>query len=413
MSSRVRIVVPLIVVGSLVGLPACSTPVHSQAAEEATSTAPRSTPHTEDLTKPPTPAADDAAAPPADDEPTDPGADDASPPAASAPVAPPVTPVTPVAPSRPVAPVVPVSPPATSEGPSAPEVSAPQPSAPEVSAPEADPQVASPVPVRAARVPLAVPAAPVAPASDGADEQGSGDALPVGDLPGWHQILAEDFDTSFAQGSFTDSVYADRFSTYDGLTDTSGHGTYDSDVLSAKDGVLDWYLHSTSQGPRVAALIPEVEEGDWGQLYGRYSMRFRSDAVPGYKAVSILWPDSDVWREGEVDFPELSDLGTDPYMYANRYAAGRGDLNGDTAGVRTKVSASDGEWHVATIDWEPGRLTYFLDGEQIGTTTDRVPATDFHWVLQLETAVNSPSPEPSASGHFQVDWVAMYSRDAG
>lgn len=401
MSPRVRIIVPLIVVGSLVGLPACSTPVQSQAEEETTSTAPRSTPHTEDLTKLPLPA-DDQAEPPADNQTSDAGTGDASPPAAQAPVAPPVTPVTPVAPNRPVAPVAPLSPPAASS----PEASVPEGSDPQASTPSP----ASPVSVRSARVPLAAPSAPVAASTGTASGQAIGDALPVGDLPGWHQILAEDFDASFVQGGFSNSVYADRFNTYDGMTDTSGHGTYDSDVLSAKDGVLDWYLHSTAQGPRVAALVPEVEEGNWGQLYGRYSMRFRSDPVPGYKAVSILWPDSDMWREGEVDFPELSDLGTDPYMYANRYAAGRGDLNGDTAGVRTKVSASDGQWHIATFDWEPGSLTYYLDGERIGTTTDRVPATEFHWVLQLETAVNSPSPDPSAAGHFQVDWVAMYSR---
>ncbi|WP_337005416.1 glycoside hydrolase family 16 protein [Microbacterium sp. LB12] len=370
-------------------------------ADEVTSTAPRSTPNTEDLTMPP--SEEPATEPPADEEATDPGAEDAGPPAASVPVPRPVTPVTPVAPSKPVVPAAPVAPasPPSSSGSPAPEESTPQAQAP---------QAASRSSVRAARVPLAAPASPVVPQTDDQSDQGPSDALPVGDLPGWHQILAEDFDTSFAQGGFSSSVYADRFNTYDGMKDTSGHGTYDSDVLSAKDGVLDWYLHSTAQGPRVAALVPEVEQGNWGQLYGRYSMRFRSDPVPGYKAVSILWPDSDVWREGEVDFPELSDLGTDPYMYANRYAAGRGDLNGDTAGVRTKVSASDGNWHVATIDWQPGSLTYYLDGERLGTTTDRVPATEFHWVLQLETAVNSPSPDPSAAGHFQVDWVAMYSR---
>lgn len=398
MSPRLRVIVPLFVVGSLVGLSACSTPVQSLTADEVPSTALRSTPNTEDLTTPP--SEKPVTEPPADEEATDPGAEDASPPAASVPVPRPVTPVTPVAPSMPVVPAAPASPPPSSGSP-APEESTPQAQAP---------QVASRSSVRAARVPLAAPASPAVTQTDGQWDQGASDALPVGDLPGWHQILAEDFNTSFAQGGFSSSVYADRFNTYDGMKDTSGHGTYDSDVLSAKDGVLDWYLHSTAQGPRVAALVPEVEEGNWGQLYGRYSMRFRSDPVPGYKAVSILWPDSDVWREGEVDFPELSDLGTDPCVYANRYAAGRGDLNGDTAGVRTTVSASDGNWHVATIDWQPGSLTYYLDGERIGTTTDRVPATEFHWVLQLETAVNSPSPDPSAAGHFQVDWVAMYSR---
>ena len=40
------------------------------------------------------------------------------------------------------------------------------------------------------------------------------------------------------------------------------------------------------------------------QAFGRFSVRFRSDPLPGYKAAWLLWPESDNWNEGEIDFPE-------------------------------------------------------------------------------------------------------------
>ena len=66
-------------------------------------------------------------------------------------------------------------------------------------------------------------------------------SLPVGNLPGWKQIMAEDFTTSVALGSFPTSSYARRFFAYTGGTDTFGHGRYDAKrVNSVSGGALDW-----------------------------------------------------------------------------------------------------------------------------------------------------------------------------
>jgi hypothetical protein len=235
--------------------------------------------------------------------------------------------------------------------------------------------------------------------------------MPIGNLTGWRQVLAENFTGSVARGTFPQSSYGKRFFAYSGYRDTSQHGMYNpTKVMSVGNGVLDWYLHTEGGQSYVDSIIPRVPATGWGQLYGRYSIRFRSDVTPGYKLAFMLWPDSDNWAEGEVDFPEVGGLTAGSDIYANRYAAWRTNLTGDTAGFKTTVPAAGNGWHTATIEWSPNRLSYILDGRTLGTTTTGVPNRSMHWVLQAETALGAPAPAASVAGHLQVDWLTIYAR---
>jgi hypothetical protein len=238
-----------------------------------------------------------------------------------------------------------------------------------------------------------------------------GSGMPAGNLPGWHRVMAQDFDTPVPLGSFPGPAYRSSFYVYDGFADTSGQGLYSpAKVLSVRNGSLDWNLHTESGRPLVAAVVPEVPGTGWGQTYGRYSVRFRSGIAAGYKVAFLLWPDSGNWAEGEIDFPEVSALDAGSRIYANLYPAGRPDLTGGSAGFQSRVAAAASGWHVATIEWSRGRLRYILDGATLGTTTVGVPATPMHWVLQVETAIGA-RPPASVTGHVDVDWVTIYSRD--
>ena len=54
----------------------------------------------------------------------------------------------------------------------------------------------------------------------------SGEAMPVGDLPGWKQIFTDDFTTDVPLGSFPKAVTTKWGVYVDGGKDTSKHGTY-------------------------------------------------------------------------------------------------------------------------------------------------------------------------------------------
>jgi hypothetical protein len=234
-------------------------------------------------------------------------------------------------------------------------------------------------------------------------------AMPTGDLPGWKQTSVQDFDKPAALGE-VGRVYGDDMRGYDGLRDTSRRGVYSPDsVLSVADGKLDYFLHTANGSPRVAAPIPF---GYSGQTYGRYSVRFRSDYLPGYKIAFMLWPTSDDWNDGEIDWPEGN---LNRRMYGG--SAIKGSMNDEGLmkfdPARRRPSPTDSsKWHVATTEWTPGKIKWFWDDKLVSETSipDGVPDTNFRWTLQAETEVGEGArvPEPDTSGHLEIDWVVQY-----
>ncbi|NUT70581.1 glycoside hydrolase family 16 protein [Pseudarthrobacter sp. C4D7] len=231
---------------------------------------------------------------------------------------------------------------------------------------------------------------------------------PKGDLPSWRQTMVQDFDVPAPLGA-VGQVYGPDMRGYSDFSDSSGFGTYTpDDVLSVHDGYLDFHLHYSNDRPRVASVIPF---GYTGQTYGRYSVRFRYDAIPGYKMAFLLWPSSDDWNEGEIDWPEGA---LDGSLYGNSAIKGTRTTDGmdfDPAD-KTYSKARAGQWHVATIEWKPGLVRWFLDDELVDQTTKPrgVPDTPMRWTLQVETADDAKADFPAAGtdGHLQVDWVAQY-----
>lgn len=232
------------------------------------------------------------------------------------------------------------------------------------------------------------------------------ESAPVGDLAGWKQIFVENFTTPVSTGNFPGTAYASTWSVYpDGWKDTSGNGTYAaSKVLSVHNGMLDMDLHTENGTTYVAAPVPTLPgaSAGGGLTYGRYSVRYRADSVAGFKTAWLLWPDSGSWpNDGEIDFPEGSLNGT-----IGAYAHYASSSGGQDA-FETKVNSDS--WHVATTEWTAGKISFYLDGVLIGTSTHSVPSKPMHWVLQTETALDGTRPSASAVAHVYVDWVTAYS----
>jgi len=236
---------------------------------------------------------------------------------------------------------------------------------------------------------------------------------PVGDLPGWKQIFVDDFSTDVARGDFPAQV-SDSWGAYPSpWTDTSGVGRYDPErVVSIDDGILTKSLRTENGQPLVAALRPKInDQPAFGSLYGRYAVRVRSDDVEGYKMAWLLWPDSGtnttgsasgVGGNGEIDFPER-DLSGDRVMgFVHHQDATR---KNDQYWTASQVDAS--AWHTYVIEWTPDLVVFLLDGVEVGRTTERVPNTSMHWVLQTETVLSGSTP-PSAAGDVEIDWVAAW-----
>jgi len=240
------------------------------------------------------------------------------------------------------------------------------------------------------------------------EEPGGGDAGTATAAYGAANALPfrEDFTRDAPEGRFR-AVHGEKFDVYPtGWRDTSKVGVYRPDeVLSVHDGVLDFRLHTVDGAPATAAVVPRIH--GYGQLYGRYSLRLRADAVKGFKIAFLLWPDSEQWPDdGEVDFPD-ADLTGELGAFLH---------HADPAGSQEEfgTDATFEQWHTTTIEWSPGLVRFLLDGDEIGSSTTGVPDTSMHFVLQTETslgAADDPSarPDPDAQAHVLVDWVSIES----
>ena len=130
--------------------------------------------------------------------------------------------------------------------------------------------------------------------------------------------------------------------------------------------------------------------------------------MPGYKIAFLLWPDSNNWADGEIDFPETDEPAAGKHLYAALHPIGSHGVAGSPTVVPTSADAAGSGWHTARIDWVPGGVTYYLDGAKVVTLTKGVPTTPFHLVFQVESQLSSTPPPDSTAGHVQVDWVRIY-----
>ena len=247
--------------------------------------------------------------------------------------------------------------------------------------------------------------------------------MPTGNPPGWKEVFSDNFTTAAPLGSFSHctvgktimtsdcaslpaSVASKLFAYPDGWPDNHFGQYTPSQVLSIHNNMLDYYLHTSNGIHEVAAVVPKIPGGinGGGLRYGAYAIRFKAQAISGYKTAFLLWPDSEIWpADGEIDFPE-GNLNGD-LEAAMHFMGGTSMTNQNFYG--TKVDYS--RWHTAVIEWTPTRCRFILDGRVIGTSVSLIPNTPMHWVLQTQT-LRGAAPADDVAGHFYVAWIAAYTR---
>jgi hypothetical protein len=235
----------------------------------------------------------------------------------------------------------------------------------------------------------------------------SGQPMPTGNIPGWHQVFADNFNQTVPVGQFPARVAAQWGHSYpDGSKDTSKLGRYEpTKVVSISHHTMNLFLHTQDGIHMVAAAVPTIpgaHGSDDGLLYGRYVIRLRADPVPGYKVAMLLWPDSEHWpTDGEIDFPEAN---LDGPILGFVHHQGGTSPNDQT---EFATQATYGPWHTATVTWLPSGVSFQLDGQVIGTALARIPNTPMHLIIQAETSIGGPVPTDAAAGNIQIAWLTI------
>jgi hypothetical protein len=242
------------------------------------------------------------------------------------------------------------------------------------------------------------------PAGGGLDP--SGVPMPTSAPAGSTRIFSDNFPTAVPLGSFPSAVSTTWGAYPFPWAGTPTWATYNPEkTTSIHDGQMDMWMHYDSTDNRfyITAPFPRLPGGQ-DRLNGRYTIRYKADVFHGYHASYLLWPQSDTWpRDGEIDYPEadFNESRTNAFVHLQNATSG-----GDQVGF-SDPTPMGGAWHTATTEWVAGqRVTFFLDGRQIGQVTSRVPNTPMHWVIQNGGSFGSAATTAD-QGHVLVDWVTV------
>jgi beta-glucanase (GH16 family) len=232
----------------------------------------------------------------------------------------------------------------------------------------------------------------------------SGQAMPIGDIPGWHQVFADDFSGT--------TLNASNWGPYSGQPGGDTAGWWSPSHVVVDNCML------TLKGYKDAAAKPEVfvtggvgMRGTHAQTYGKYLVRMRADKGDGISAIALLWPQADVWPP-EVNFVE--DGGGNRASTTATLHCGPNGI--DNCKIQKTLTGYDfSQWHTLGVEWTAGKLVYTIDGTTWATVTDAgVPSIPMVLDLQSQslecsqwnTCLDSSTP---AEVDMQIDWVVVYS----
>jgi beta-glucanase (GH16 family) len=165
--------------------------------------------------------------------------------------------------------------------------------------------------------------------------------------------------------------------------------------------------------------------GTFSQTYGKFEARIRIPRgqgiwpafwMLGENITTVGWPAC-----GEIDIME--NIGREPsVVHGTIHGPGHSGAQGIGASfAKPGGGAFADDFHVFTVEWEPGIIRWFVDGTQFQTRVAADLPAGARWVydhpffLLLNVAVGGNWPgNPDATTTFpqemQVDWVRVYKR---
>ncbi len=179
----------------------------------------------------------------------------------------------------------------------------------------------------------------------------------------------------------------------------NGAFAWQPNQVSVHSGILDVSIERQGGG-WVAGGLSTIPEG---QVYGSYEFRARIEEGQGTAGVILLWPTNNTWSD-EVDIVETHRGDRQGFAFTNH------GNPWETQYIGTDVA----DWHTYRLDWTPGNLTLYVDGQQAGRMTHDVPDQPMSLGIQGHVLADSEwwyggGPNGSTPGevNIEVDWVRV------
>ncbi|WP_236794543.1 family 16 glycosylhydrolase [Amycolatopsis sp. GM8] len=194
-------------------------------------------------------------------------------------------------------------------------------------------------------------------------------------------------------------VSSARWRVYDGYN-TASKETLDANLCSLSGGILTITGLANDAGTTCGMAWKQ------NRTFGRWEIRarFPAPADAGFNPVFLLWPADDAnWMQtGEIDFAEEYDPAR---QYVQSWLHGPGNTDG---GYYRSQPFDMTQWHNYAVDWQPDRITLYIDGQPWGAYLDKqfIPQKPMHLVIQQN--YNRKHPGVPVRSSVQIDWVRIY-----
>jgi beta-glucanase (GH16 family) len=184
--------------------------------------------------------------------------------------------------------------------------------------------------------------------------------------------------------------------------------TYEANNVVVRDGAMHLVARPTPDGRYTSGAVTTAKDtfgfrqpgySDFTYRYGYLETRLRTPRGTG------LWPA--VWslpyngKGEEIDVLEVvKGLG-----YVTLHT---GTPTGGGQQVLFSPDFTQG-WHTVGTEWAPGRLTWYVDGQEVYTLTSEIPDQPFFVQANLAVGGSWPGP-PDSSTNFPADLDIDYIR---
>lgn len=186
---------------------------------------------------------------------------------------------------------------------------------------------------------------------------------------------------------------------------------YFPDKVRVRAGVLELTASREQRTGYLADSTPTTFQYASGMIrqrqpwmYGYVEAVAQTPAGRGLWPAFWLLPASFQWPP-EVDVMEQ--LGHEPNVVHMAAHSATGKVEGSV----TSRSPYTAGMHRYGVDWQPGRLAWYVDGRQVMTTTEHVPAEPMYVIANLAVGGDWPGPPDQATrfpATYRVDSIKIW-----
>jgi beta-glucanase (GH16 family) len=238
---------------------------------------------------------------------------------------------------------------------------------------------------------------------------------PAGVTGDWKSIFDDEFDSTVLDTSKWSTGWLASGIT--GPVNSFEKECYDPAQVTQSGGALNLSLITKSESCGIAD--PEYASGmvntngKFSYTYGFLQTRVWLPAKTGDPSEVANWPavwtDGQNWpTDGEDDIMEGINGHACAHFHSATDPGGTAAANG-TAEVSAKSGCVNeiltGGWHTFGADWEPGSVTYYYDGKDVGSVTSGVTSAPMFVILNYAAGAPYQSPDT-----MKVDYVRVWQK---